>query len=476
MKSVRWLSWITFFCLLIACSDSVQQFSSVPKRQEATNSVKEMLEGGVAMPASLGSMPSVTQFYKYRGFEKVWTTDNTLTQNGDSLLQVLQNVTYYGLLPEDYHYALVDELVTGAAIHPTEEKLNQLEVIMTDALLSMAYHIRHGRMQPDTLFVYKELPTVDTMLIQTVSETVETGRIKNALEQFEPANFSYKVLKNSLKDMLDSLQSTPAWNVPLRSVLQDRIQLLTVNMEQLRWEANNRPAEYIRVNIPSYRLEIVRNDSLVFESNVVVGSMTTPTPTLRSVVKSFVLYPNWNVPRKIATQELLPKIQKDSAYLVSNRYRVYDPSGKLLHPDSIQWSRYHHNNFPFLLQQSEGDHNALGIIKFIFDNDYGVYLHDTNAKRFFKKDIRAYSHGCIRVEKAVQLAHYLLQSDDRCTPADLEKFLSKRQQRQICLRPIDLQIQYYTCEARQDGSVQFHHDIYSRTGKLVEAMYCRNNL
>src|SRR5690606_27104899 len=109
----------------------------------------------------------------------------------------------------------------------------------------------------------------------------------------------------------------------------------------------------------------------------------TPTPKLDADIRSFIVYPYWNVPRQIAVEEILPKVKRDSLYLQRNHFQVVDVRGNLINPDSVKWSKYHVNNFPFMFQQTEGEHNALGIIKFPFYSEKNIYLHDTNTKRTF---------------------------------------------------------------------------------------------
>jgi murein L,D-transpeptidase YcbB/YkuD len=295
------------------------------------------------------------------------------------------------------------------------------------------------------------------------------------LKKLEPQYYSYQLLKKHLKVRIDSLEQ-PLVDSANRFNLERQIRDLAINMEQWRWENTDVSRAYVLVNIPSYRLGIMENDSVVFESNVVVGAPSSQTPTLDARLVNLVVYPYWNVPRDIATKELLPKIKRDSTYLASNKYRVLDIKGKEIHPDSIRWDDHHVNNFPFMIQQSEGEHNALGVVKFNFVNDYNIYLHDTNAKRFFAFEKRAYSHGCIRVERAIDMAEFLAGRDNPYgNVKDLQRFLREEKQHQVNLNPIELRIRYFTCEAGADGVVRFYDDVYKKNAPLEEAFFCREN-
>jgi murein L,D-transpeptidase YcbB/YkuD len=248
-------------------------------------------------------------------------------------------------------------------------------------------------------------------------------------------------------------------------------------MEQWRWEATNTSQEYIMVNIPSFHLDVVNRDSVIFKTSVIVGTPLSQTPTFDARMVNMILYPYWNVPRDISTKELLPKIKRDSSYLANSQYRVLDMSGNVIAPELIDWSIHNVNNFPFMLQQTEGQHNALGIVKFNFVNPYNIYLHDTNAKGLFNEPNRTLSHGCIRVDRALELARLLVSRENRfCSVNDLQRFLKAEKQQQVSLDPIDLRIRYYTCHPRKDGQVQFYADVYGKNAILIDAIYCREQL
>lgn len=478
MTSVYFLRWGLFFSLLvsIACSDSVQRMTQKAVNASAHESIIEpqFLASDNFYGGSLLARPAVEMFYASRHYKPVWLNGATFYPQGDSLLNILHSAVYFGLLPSDYHLMQINVLAekrNKSTFH--YQDIAALDVLMTDALITIGHHIRYGRVQKDTLYRFNALPEIDSALTAMLIESVNRNNIREALEAAEPAHAAYRILKQDLKRKVDSLSA--AQESEMTSILEHKIRQLAVNMEKWRWE-DNVDGRYIFVNIPSFKLEIVQDDTTLFESNVVVGTTNTPTPQLDGLIKSFVLFPSWNVPRQIAIDELLPKIKNDTSYLEAHHYRVFDIGGNKVHPDSVDWSRYNTDNFPFQLQQSEGDYNALGIIKFVFQNDYNVYLHDTNAKRFFKKALRANSHGCVRVEKAIEMAQFLLsEGNPYCSPDDLEQYIEAGQQRLVCVNPIDLRIRYYTCEARKDGSVYFHPDVYSRDGQLMEALYCRSN-
>ena len=147
------------------------------------------------------------------------------------------------------------------------------------------------------------------------------------------------------------------------------------------------------------------------ESNIVCGKPETQTPLLSSKLNFMTIYPYWNVPYSIASKEILPAVQRDTAYLRKKNMEVINSKNEVLDPSKIKWKRYNAKNLPYKFRQRIGEDNSLGVVKFNFNNKHGVYLHDTNSKRYFKTAARAQSHGCIRVEKYLQVARFLLRGD-----------------------------------------------------------------
>lgn len=481
MTLKNFLRWLCAFSMLvpIACSDSVKRltatkgtFKQEMRPQNFLLTLTSYADSGRF--EKLLSWPSVNLFYRSNDYMPVWTNRYSFNQRGDSLISLIRTVSYHGLFADDYHLHEIDNIILETLVSPNpSELLADLDILLTDAFIGMGYHIHHGRLERGSLSRYDHLSETDTALIARLSKSVFENNITQTIESLGPEHKAYNVFRRQLKNKIDSLHVAGDSTAHL---LKEQVRQLTVNMEQLRWETSDSSRRYVLVNIPSFKLGIMQDDSLVFESDVVVGSLGTPTPTLDAVIRSFVLFPVWNVPRKIATDELLPKLKRDTSYLASHNYQVYDSHGNSINPDSVDWRRYGRNNFPFLIRQAEGDNNALGVIKFVFANEHDIYLHDTNAKRSFQNDFRALSHGCVRVQRALDMARFLLQENNPwCSVRDFERFLGTGTHRQVVLNPIDLRIRYYTCEARDDGNVDFYPDVYGMNARLIDALYCRNN-
>lgn len=262
-------------------------------------------------------------------------------------------------------------------------------------------------------------------------------------------------------DGIVGTRTLAALNVPV----EHRIDQLKINMERWLRQPNHFGARYLLVNIPRFQMDIVENDRVVRTMRVIVGQTERPTPVLKGQMTYLELNPYWNIPRSIATRDLLPKIQADPIYLIRQDIEVFDgwkPGAARLDPLNIEWHRYSESDFPFRLRQSPTDMNALGKIKFIFPNGYSVYIHDTPSKSLFRRRQRIFSSGCVRLENPFSLAEYLLkdQIHDR---QQLLKNLNTRKRRVIVLKdPIPVHLVYFTAWTGRDGKPRFADDVYQR--------------
>lgn len=247
----------------------------------------------------------------------------------------------------------------------------------------------------------------------------------------------------------------------LNKSTNSRIQILALNMERLRLWPTERES-IILVNIPNYEMELWIDSELILDSRVVVGRPSRRTPLFDSRLDSVVFNPSWNVPVTIMRKDILPKLRTDSEYLAKNSYTVLSDwvDAQEIPLEQIDWQNITPNNFPYRLQQSPGDFNALGRYKFNTPNGNAIYLHDTPAKNLFSKDRRAFSSGCIRVQKAETLAEILL---DR-SGLDFNDYAYYRQTPEtkwVSLRKkIAVYTIYQTAWVNANGDVEFRDDVY----------------
>lgn len=252
----------------------------------------------------------------------------------------------------------------------------------------------------------------------------------------------------------------PATYQFLNWTTQRYIEALKVNMERLRWLPDSLLATRIEINLPAFELVMTENQAEVFRNKIIIGTPKHFSPVFQSRLDVLVFNPCWTIPQSIATKKLLPKIQKDPSYLKTrNMFVAVDEVP--IPTDSIDFSTFTASNFPYKIYQNSGPGNALGVVKFLFDNPYHIYLHDTPQKKLFNADKRAFSHGCIRVKNPLQLAHQLLEMQ-QSTFGSKAYYLSKKYPVKVPLKTtVPIYIQYLTASTNNTSdTVYFFNDIY----------------
>lgn len=266
----------------------------------------------------------------------------------------------------------------------------------------------------------------------------------------------------------------PATLAALNVTASERVQQIEVNMERWRWLPQHLGKRYILVNIANFELDVVEGDELVMDMRVIVGRTYRRTPVFSDRMTYLVLNPYWHVPHSIATQDMLPLIRKDPDYFSKQNIKVFQGWGRdaaQLDPATIDWSKVTARTFGYRFRQEPGPNNALGRVKFMFPNQFNVYLHDTPARELFKRAERGFSSGCIRIEKPLQLAEYVLQGDPRWTSQAIRAALDRRVEQTVRLpEPVPVHLLYWTAWATRDGTIHFRGDIYGRDTPLAEAL------
>lgn len=413
---------------------------------------------------------------------------------------------------------------------------SRADLLLTDAVIKIAEHLKRGRLPYDSLSRKDTLALTDTFFLKVVNDIVSSRKLVNTLEQLEPRHQAYADLKtatrifvdstefknftylpfpfgdtstfygllrnrlfeegllDSLPDVLDSvtlrklltkyqaskkLKTTGKINENTVKNLNDtpweRYKRIALSMDKFKLMADTMPHTYVWVNIPSFSLKVVEEDTLVMESRVIVGTAKTRTPELYSEISNFITYPQWTVPYSIVFKEMLPAIQKDINYLQKQNLMVVDRYDSVIDPHKIDWSKLSKKRFPYLIKQREGDDNSLGVLKFNFRNKYAVYLHDTNVRWMFQKTARALSHGCVRVQDWKDLAHFLVRNDTVKYHTDTLASWILRQEKHVVsgFRKVPLFIRYFTCEAKE-GRLRFYDDVYGDDKVLAEKYFAKN--
>lgn len=421
---------------------------------------KELKRGDLVYPLQ------VKQFYELFQNKTAWIDNQPALEN---LWQNLDTASHLGLQQKDYQYNFITRFRSGAVPLRTFEDSVMADFRFTDAAIHFFRDVKVGNYMPTIGYNGLQYTTDWTAIPSFLTTALRSGRLKDLLAWTEMQTAEYIALKGQIilhNKMLNDTAFKMRPAVTSAKTLAQRVAALNRAINTLRWlHTAMQSNEYIIVvNIPSASLLVFDRKGVTLESKVIVGKPSSRTPTLSSRIEDVILYPYWTVPKRIAVKELLPRIKKNRSYLDANGFDVVDQRGKVVNPYTIDWQSLNAGDFPYTLRQSTGCDNSLGIVKLNFYNPYTVYLHDTPEKSLFGSNKRFYSHGCIRVEKAIELARLLLRDrspimdsliDKGCLP-DQDPIVLPAEEK------MPVFVLYNTAWVDAAANVQFYADIYAR--------------
>ena len=484
----------------------------------------------------------VQYFYNQTSYQPIWSNARSWNAITDSLLVFVQKSQYYGLIKEDYQYNLLmslkSELDNDSLKLAPVYSWARAEILFTDALVHIFQDIKQGRLQHDSL-TWINLPSKRKEFFMPLIQTfMASADLKEIAADLEPAHKGYQALKKALEPFVVSMNtkqytyiqypykdsilfikkfeqrmkeaglianaSTSLDSNGLASLVskyQESNQLkvtgkisgalvnlinntdlekfyrVAITLDKFKQMQDAFPNKYIMVNLPAYQLRVWDNDIIALESKVIIGKTATPTPHITSAISNLVIYPTWTVPNSIIIAELLPGLKKNPGHLAKKGLGLYTYKGEPVNPDSIDWTKYS-KNIPYLVRQSSGNNNALGIIKFNFSNPYDVYLHDTNQRYLFKNKNRSLSHGCVRVEEWQKLAFFIARNDsiyndnvNSYNTDSLLQWLGEKTYRIVGIKKkLPLYILYFSVEPL-DGKLVFFEDVYGEDKAIREKYF-----
>jgi len=488
----------------------------------SAQSFSERLRERLSSPLPLQYPKEVREFYELNNYSFSWFSK----QHGADLrllADAINSAEMEGLRKEDYQPALFKNF---PAPPPVPDSLTA-EVKFTDAALHWLHDILMGNKAPSLGYNGLKYEPACLGLATLLNSYISAGRFSQLVTEQEPDQPEYlavklklagfqkmvsspgfkdatvpasklsisnkalitrlyqlgvlasdtgalteKMLRSKLKEtqkmfnVLSDGELRSTTTLELNVPLQKRIAALQHTLNTLRWlNCIKKEQHIVIVNIPSANLFLYERGKPVLESRVIVGKRSTPTPTLSSSITEVILYPYWNVPYKIATQELLPAIKRNPGYINANNYQVIRSStGKVVDPAKINWRSLSAGNFPYTIRQSTGCDNALGLIKLNFYNPFSVYLHDTPNKFLFQMNKRYFSHGCMRLEKAMELGRYILRDNTTAIDTLTEKGCLKNQSPIIvpATEKIPVFVLYHIAWVDGNGMVRFYEDVYDK--------------
>ncbi|MBP1673157.1 MAG: hypothetical protein H6Q25_972 [Bacteroidetes bacterium] len=472
----------------------------------------------------------------YLNHDPFWSNEGFQAERIAHLLSIIKNSTLHGLPCEMFEYPFLKSALDSVSQFKIKDQqilydvLSHIEWKLTRQYLHYVKSIHFGALNPAEIHPGKWLyPPVDASIDFYKHVLNNMDRFEIIIDSLTPKTNSYLRLQKELEKyatisdttVLDTFKHT-------KTYFTDKI---IANLERLRWKTDKPATNYIAINIPDFTLRTFMSDTCAVVLKICCGQTHTKsqrekltfvngvcpsgkweTPLLKSRIYNLVLNPEWNIPYSILKEEYFPKLKKDKQAIISKeKLMVYNSRRERVEPGSIDWNQYTPKNIPFVLVQSSGKHNALGVIKFDFPNPESVYVHDTPNKGAFNRKNRAISHGCCRVENPLQLAQIVWQYNE-LTEEEIEKlmivigvtpvtemgilysdtlklkeelFYQKltenekkwyrplRPSRYNLKKSIPLYIEYFTCFLNEKDSVQYCNDVYYKDQGIL---YQLNNL
>lgn len=417
---------------------------------------------------------------------------------------------------------------------------SKADLMLTDAFFRISSHLYAGRLKSDSIYKRTDSTLTDSFYNKNMNTALSAHRVTEVFHSLEPLHRGYIDLRNALKEFLDSAdfkipttyvsypykdsvtfiktlvrrlkeESAIPWQTKevdtaqlkaaiiqvqkkrglkvdgkygvqlvraLNSTDAEKFKRIAINLDRYKLMPYPMPNRYIWVNLPSFYLQLMENDTVKIESRVVVGKPNTRTPLLTSQISDMVTYPQWTIPNSIILKEILPALKHNPGYLTKKGYMLTTWEGEEVDPYSVDWEKYK-KGIPFRVVQGSGDANALGILKFNFPNKYSVYLHDTNQRYLFKNDNRALSHGCVRVQEWEKLTYYISSLDSinyessasQSVGDSIKVWLNRKEKHVIPVKSkIPVYFRYFTAVGK-NGKVVFYDDIYSEDKTAREAYF-----
>ena len=509
--------------------------SSAAADRDGASQIRSFLEGldagdvPVVAGRRLNEPEFVSTIYRARNHATIWLGGAPLEKQAANLLTAISQSVAHGFSAERYHRSAIEELMQAS---DDSSKL-ALEVLLTDAFLSQALHRRRGAVFPPNLDADWQMPSAEIDAVALLRDTAEKSQsVVEVLDVLWPADEEYQRLLQRRAEIVASGDETtvkiaggpllkPGQSNDRVVMLKQRlmgpgeysavydddlrqavvafqrsaglepdgmvgentlevlnatrvswIDRIDANLERWRWLPRETPDSYIRVNIAAFVLRAMDNGRPAVSMNVIVGQPYRRTPVFTETLKYLVLNPYWNVPYSIATKDKLPQLKTDASSQAQKGFEA-KPNGSdvFVSVDAIDWSNVTPRSFNYLLRQRPGPSNALGRIKFMLPNPNAVYLHDTPSRELFARSERSFSSGCIRLERPVELAEWLLGRERHKDAKNIEGLLTGGATQTLYLKdPVPTYLVYFTAFSLDDGEVTFRRDIYGRDKVLIQAL------
>ncbi|SHI76176.1 L,D-transpeptidase family protein [Flavobacterium terrae] len=451
-------------------------------------------------------------------------------ENRISLIEAIKNSENEGLLPEDYQYSKLIELEQKLDSLP--EIKDEYHELLTTSYIKYLSDLKNGKINPREIYNDWDIEKKEIQPDSILSIALQKNKIDSTLESHKPTHFIYKNLKKALsllksmpeenfdtiatkekfklntkseiiakiKERLrywgdlnkdDTLANT-TYNTDLKNAVikfqnrhgleadgaigaltlkalniskETRKQQIITNLERWRWYPSDLGNSYLGVNIPNYYLFVVDNKDTINKYRVVVGTPKRKSPILSSKISNIVFNPTWTVPPTIIKEDLVPDATKSRGYFSRTRIKIFNYKNQEISPND--WKPEDANKYRYV--QEPGYNNSLGVVKINFPNNHLVYMHDTNHRDYFVYNYRALSSGCVRIEKPLPLAEYLLKNPKRYSSVKIDTIVKTKKTQAVKVDcDFKVHFQYFTAWYKK-GQLQFRNDVY----RLDSDLYLR---
>lgn len=547
MRKFVWVLYVQFFFWTGALlGQTADEGISLALRTILESGWQDGVKGLTEEPLYYPEM--VGKFYADRFFQPAWLQNGQLSCEGYELRYQVQQSRFDGLLPEDYHLNILNELFENAAEEDDEGASHEmaiLDIMLTDAYMRLVTHLYFGKVDVEAVKSNWNIrrKTGPLNLDKRLEAALQAEGVRSSLQKLWPNYSLYPRMRNSLRKYYQQAKSISNWpklsisqaikpnekheiipqirerlifwkdiepyeaaekelydSVLLSGIFrlqkryglntdgvigqgtldalndspEDLTQKVAVNLERLRWLPDTIiQRNFILVNIANFQMDFLRENGkdTLLTSTAIVGRAYRTTPIFNAEMSYLVFSPTWTIPPNILRNDVIPAVKKDVGYLVTEHMRLLTSSGQEVDPSTINWAQVNARDFPYIVRQAPGHHNALGLVKFMFPNRYNVYIHDTPDTALFYRDKRTLSSGCIRIQRAPDLARMLLSDQEEWTDEKIREAMHSGKEKTVILNEkVPVIIFYLTFWTDTSGTPHIRRDVYHRDEQVFKEL------
>ncbi|MCK8462334.1 L,D-transpeptidase family protein [Aliiroseovarius sp. S1339] len=518
----------SFFTAVFAAILGIFLFTTTAVPTQAQTKVSAFAQ---AVAEAAARDAEIAEFYRANGYQPIWTgTNPDDTARRSALLKALATASDHGLPAYD-----TASLMTQLKSVESLRDLGRLEVAMSKLFLAYAHGVNSGVLTPSKVdsgivrkvprksgaellagFVksspngfLKSLPPKSPEYARLMKEKLRLEkRLANGgwgepvpAKSLKPGEAGVAVvsLRNrlihmgylnrsasqsydaSIQKAVQQFQEDhgmdadgvagPGTMAAINTPLRKRLASILVAMERERWTNIDRGTRHVWVNLTDFTAQIVDGGRVTFATRSVIGKNVHDrrSPEFSDVMEFLVVNPTWNVPRSIATKEYLPMLKRNPNAV--SHLKLIDSRGRVVNRSAVNFNAFSAKSFPFAIKQPPSSRNALGLVKFMFPNKHNIYLHDTPSKSLFGREVRAFSHGCIRLSDPFDFAYALLAKQSADPKGTFHKVLNTGRETRIDLNePVPVHLVYRTAVAPAKGRMNYRRDVYGRDAKIWDAL------